>query len=270
MYKIIFIDIDGTLRNDKKEITERTKKAICEAKKKGIYIVICSGRPGKYVEEVSKEALASRYVIGCNGGEIYDYKEKKTIYVNALESKEVITLWHMAEKYDVQAIMVSNGKRVVRKQTDDDTDILLEEPIETFLIDNPVAQCVLSSLELEKIQKIKEEINDVKNIEIVNLSKCLVNDKLPKEKPFFLDITCKGTSKGNAIKKLCEYLKIDLNDSVALGDSYNDLSMFEVVGHSVAMGNAPEDIKRIVDEVTDTNNKDGVAKFLEKLNKEVL
>ena len=102
MYKIIFIDIDGTLRNDKKEITERTKKAICEAKKKGIYVVICSGRPGKYVEEVSKEALASRYVIGCNGGEIYDYKEKKTIYVNALESEEVITLWHMAEKYDVQ------------------------------------------------------------------------------------------------------------------------------------------------------------------------
>ena len=94
--------------------------------------------------------------------------------------------------------------------------------------------------------------------------------QLPKEKPFFLDITCKGTSKGNAIKKLCEYLKIDLKDSVALGDSYNDLSMFEVVGHSVAMGNAPEDIKRIVDEVTDTNNEDGVAKFLEKLNKEVL
>ena len=107
-------------------------------------------------------------------------------------------------------------------------------------------------------------------MEIVNLSGCLVNDNLPKEKPFFLDITCRGTSKGNAIKKLCEYLKIDLKDSVALGDSYNDLSMFEVVGHSVAMGNVPEDIKKMVDEVTDTNNKDGVAKFVENLNKEVL
>ena len=85
-----------------------------------------------------------------------------------------------------KSIMVSNGKRVVRKQTDDETDILLEEPIETFLIDNPVAQCVLSSLELEKIQKIKEEINDVKNIEIVNLSKCLVNDTTSKRKTFFL------------------------------------------------------------------------------------
>ena len=122
----------------------------------------------------------------------------------------------------------------------------------------------------ELSEAIKEEIDVMKDIEIVNLSKCLVNDKLPKEKPFFLDITCKGTSKGNAIKKLCEYLRIDLKDSVAIGDSYNDITMFEVVGHSVAMGNAPEDIKKMVDKVTDTNNEDGVAKFLENLNKEVL
>ena len=269
MYKIIFIDIDGTLRNDRKEITEKTKEAIHKVVEKGMHVAICSGRPGKYVEEVSKEALASSYVIGCNGGEIYDYEEKKMIYVNALENEEVITLWHMAEKYDVQLIMISNGKRIVRKQTDDKTDIILEELIENFVIDNPVTQCVFSSMELESIQSIKEEIN-LKNLGIVNLSKCLINNELPKEKPFFLDVTCKGTSKGEAIKKMCEYLKIDLKDSIALGDSYNDLSMFDVVGHSVAMGNAPDDIKRIVDEVTDSNNEDGVAKFLEKLNKEVL
>ena len=269
MYKINFIDIDGTLRNDEKEITENTKEAIYKAREKGIYVVICSGRPGKYVEDVSKKALASSYVIGCNGGEIYDYKEEKTIYINAFENEEAVALWHMAGRYDVQAIMISNGKRIVRKQTDDNTDIPLEEPIENFVINNPITQCVFSSLKLEKIQNIKEEINDVKNIEIVNLSKCLVNDNLPKEKPFFLDITCKGTSKGNAIKKMCEYLNIDLKDSVAIGDSYNDVTMFEVVGHSVAMGNAPEDIKKIVDEVTNTNNEDGVAKFVENLNKEV-
>ena len=146
---------------------------------------------------------------------------------------------------------------------------MLEEPIENFVNNNPITQCVFASLELEKIQNIKEEIDDIKNIEIVNLSGCLANDKLPKEKPFFLDITCRGTSKGNAIKNLCKYLKIDLKDSVAIGDSYNDVTMFEIVGHSVAMGNASEDIKKIVDEVTDTNNEDGVAKFLEKLNKEV-
>ena len=67
---------------------------------------------------------------------------------------------------------------------------------------------------------------------------------------------------------MCEYLKINLKDSIAIGDSFNDLTMFETVGHSVAMGNAPDEIKKMVDEVTDTNNEDGVAKFLEKLNEE--
>lgn len=229
-------------------------------------MVICSGRPRKYVEEISKETLASSYVIGCNGGEIYNYKENKTIYRSTLKNENVIELWNIAERYDVQLIMISNGKRIVRKQTDDSTDIILKEPIENCVIDNLITQCIFSSLELEKIQNIKDEIHDIKNIEIVNLSKCLVKDNLTKEKPFFLDINCKGTSKGNAIKKLCEYLKIDLKDSVALGDSYNDITMFEVVGHSVAMRNAPEDIKKIVNEVTDTNNEDGVANFLEKIN----
>ena len=70
MYKIIFIDIDGTLRNDKKEITNRTKEAIQQIVEKGIQVVICSGRRRKYTEEVSKEALASKCVIVCNGGEI--------------------------------------------------------------------------------------------------------------------------------------------------------------------------------------------------------
>lgn len=175
-----------------------------------------------------------------------------------------MTLWNIAKRYDVQFSMISNGRRIVKKQTDDETDILLEEPIENFIIKNPITQCVFSSLNLENIRNIKEEINDIKNIKIVNLSKCLVNNQLSTEKPFFLDITCKDTSKGNAIKNLCKYLKIDLKDSVAIGDSYNDLTMFEVVGHSVAMGNASEDIKKTVDEVTDTNNEDGVAKFLEK------
>ena len=100
MYKIIFIDIDGTLKNDKKEITEKTKEAICKAKEKGIYLVICSGRPRKYVEEVSKEALASSIIISCNGGEIYDYRKKETICMHDLEKKEVIKLWNLAEKYD--------------------------------------------------------------------------------------------------------------------------------------------------------------------------
>lgn len=255
MYKIIFIDIDGTLRNDNKEITDRTKEAINKIVRKGIKVVICSGRRTQYTEEVSKEALASSYIIGCNGGEIVDYNKKETIYLNRIEKEEVNVLYYLAQKYGVQADIISQKN----------AEIPLQDTIENFVKTNSVIQCIFSSTVLEKIEKIRKDIELINNVEIVNLSKCLVDSKLPKEQPFFLDIACKGTSKGNGIKKLCEYLKIDLKETVAIGDSYNDLTMFEVVGHSVVMGNAPDDIKKIADEVTDTNNNDGVAKFLEKI-----
>ena len=270
MYKIIFIDIDGTLRNDKKEITSRTKEAIQRIVEKGIQVVICSGRRRKYTEEVSKEALASKYVIVCNGGEIYDYEKKEVIYQNKLENETMITLYHMAEKYDVQLAINAEGDRIVKDPTNIPSNIMLQEPIEKFVKKNAITQCIFSSASLEKIKKIKEEVNLLENVEIANSSKCLVDSRLPQEQPFFLDIASKGTSKGNAIKKLCEHLKIDLEDTVAIGDSYNDLTMFEVVGHRVVMVNTPEDIKEVADEVTDTNNNDGVAKFLEKIYREYI
>ncbi len=269
MYKIIFVDIDGTLRNDKKEITDRTKVAIHKIVEKGIPVVICSGRPRQYTKKVSQEALASNYIIVCNGGEAYDYERKEVIYQNNLDNKEILTLYQMAEKYDVQFIINLGENRIVRNPTGNKTDIILKEPIEKFINAKSSTQCIFSSMQLEKIKVIKEKIQSIKDLEIVNLSKCLTNYNEPEEKPFFLDIASKSTSKGNAIKKLCEYLKIDLKDSVAIGDSYNDLTMFQVVGHTVAMGNAPDDIKKIVDEVTNTNNEEGVAKFLEKVYKEV-
>ena len=156
MYKIIFIDIDGTLRNDKKEITGRTKEAIQQIVKKGIQVVICSGRRRKYTEAVSKEALASKYVIVCNGGEIYDYEKKEVIYQNKLEKETIITLYYMAEKYDVQLVINAEEDIIAKKPTNIPSDIALQEPIENFVKKKPITQCVFSSTTLEKIKKIKE------------------------------------------------------------------------------------------------------------------
>lgn len=257
MYKIIFIDIDGTLRNDKKEITNRTKEAIQKVVQKGIHVVICSGRYRQYVENVSKEAMASNYIIACNGGEIYDYKNKKIIYENNLRKQIIMELYQLAEKYKVQFVINSRDKRVVFNESDN----ILEE----FLKTHSSTQCIFADEDASKIRTIKSEVEKLEDVEIINLSKSLLNKDVPAENSLFLDVACRGTSKGNAIKKLCTYLKIDLNDSVAIGDSYNDLPMFEVVKHCVVMGNALEDIKKVADKVIDTNDEDGVAKFLEKI-----
>ena len=91
------------------------------------------------------------------------------------------------------------------------------------------------------------------------------HNKTDKESMYYF-IGSKEVCKGNAIKHFCASQNIDLKDTVAIGDDFNDISMFEVTGHSVAMGNALDEIKKYADEITLSNDEDGVAKFLEKIN----
>lgn len=81
----------------------------------------------------------------------------------------------------------------------------------------------------------------------------------------FFDVANVGVSKGNGIKNFCKNLNIDLKDTIAIGDEDNDISMFNVVGYKVAMGNGSKELKKYADEITETNDNDGVAVFLEKL-----
>ncbi len=85
-----------------------------------------------------------------------------------------------------------------------------------------------------------------------------------RSKPFFLEFTEKGVTKGTSLSILIDRLGIKREEVIAMGDSYNDAAMIEFAGLGIAMGNAPDDIKQIADYVTDTNNNDGVAKAVEK------
>jgi hypothetical protein len=105
----------------------------------------------------------------------------------------------------------------------------------------------------------------VENCEIKNRHKSLNDINEPKIGDIYLDVADASSCKGDAVRRFCEILNIDLKDTIAIGDDYNDLSMFKVVGHSVAMGNANDMIKNAADEVTNSNNEDGVAVFLEKI-----
>ena len=83
----------------------------------------------------------------------------------------------------------------------------------------------------------------------------------------YYDVADVNTSKGNAVKMVCKALNIDLKDTISIGDDYNDVSMFEVTGASIAMGNANEEVKKKAKYVTLTNNEEGVALVLENLLK---
>lgn len=267
MYKAIFIDIDGTLRDNNENISHKTMEMIKKVTERGIMVILCSGRPRKYTEDVSRACRASKYIITSGGSNIYDYEKKETLYVNRMNKAACIELYKIAEEAGVRFIMNVEEGRVVNKLKyldGTDTDIELKTDIETFVNENDVVQCIIADSDFRNVKKIKEKIEKVKHVEIKNQSKNMMGNEDPRESGY-CDIANIETSKGNGIKKLCEILNIDLKDTIAIGDDFNDIAMFQVVGYSVAMGNANDQIKKYADEVTLSNENDGVAVFLQTL-----
>ena len=117
LYKAIFIDIDGTLRNDDREITYKTKEAIKNVREKGILVILCSGRPIKTTKEISKESCASNYIITSNGAYGYDYIENKCVFKNPMRREDCLEIYKIAKENDVNFIMNTEMGRVVLKKT---------------------------------------------------------------------------------------------------------------------------------------------------------
>ena len=267
MIKAIFIDIDGTLRDSNRKLSSRTINAIKRITDKGILVILCSGRPRKYTEQISKECFASKYIITSSGGMIYDYEENKVLYVNEMNKEALIKLYEIANPEDVRFIMNVGEGRVVNKVKHANQEIQLDEDIKDFVYNNPVVQCTIADSDFDKIKNLIPKIDKVENVEIKNRHKSLLDDKFKDDKTVFCDIANINSNKGNAVKKLLKILNISKEDTIAIGDDNNDLSMFEQVGYRVAVDNAIDIVKEEADEITLSNDEDGVAVFLEKLIK---
>ena len=231
----------------------------------GILVVICSGRPKKSAIQISQEVGASNYVISSNGAAGYDYKKEEFLFSNKMKKEDCIKIYEMAKENDVKFIMNTKQTRVVTKIDDNFSDTLLSEPIEQFLEKTEVMQCILQDKDFEKIRELKNKITYMEGIEIKNQSKSLTNPVVKPTDITYCDVADELTSKGYGLEQFCKKLNIDTKDAISIGDDYNDVTMFNVTGYSVAMGNANEEVKACAKEVTETNNEDGVAVFLEKL-----
>ena len=269
MIKAIFIDIDGTLRDSNRNLSAKTIETIKKVSEKGILVILCSGRPRKYTEQISRECFASKYIITSSGGNIYDYEQDKILYVNEMNKEAIIELYEIANPEDVRFIMNVGEGRVVNKVKHLDQEKQLEEDIREFVYKNDVVQCTIADSNFDKIKKLIPKIEKVENVEIKNRHKSLLDTKFKDDKTIFCDIANIDSNKGNAVKKLLEILNIKKEETIAIGDDVNDLSMFAQVGYKVAVDNAINIVKENADEITLSNDEDGVAVFLDRLLKEL-
>lgn len=260
--KIVFVDIDGTLVNKRKRVTLKTRKSIKKIVDKGIYVVLVSGRDVLHTIDKSRRALASPIVISSNGSEIYNYNKQETIFIDKIENEKIKKVWAYCNKNEIGLLIKSISGKYTNKYLigkDKENGILITNEKELKKIE--FSQIVFVCNDIEKMLKAKEYITNL-NLSITNYSESFLDNTISDR--YRLDINNKNVSKGVAITKLLKYLNIEKENSLCFGDFINDLDMFDACGTKVAMENACDSLKEKADYITSSNNKNGVAKFLDK------
>lgn len=262
MYKAVFVDIDGTLVDEQKNVSEETLNAIKNAQANGIEIIICTGRQRVEAREFKEMCGLSRYIICTNGSEIYDCENQESLFRSIIDSEECKELYEFAMEHDMLVkLNFGYSRAITNKKYLRSNEILLEEEIDEFLSKNEITQISLCSTDKEISGLAKDFINNSNRIKNINEFIWEVNGEIF----YCLHCTNPNASKGNAMAGLCKYLGIDANNVVAIGDDMNDISMLKMAGLGVAMGNAGDDVKKVADMVAETNEESGVGKILQKI-----
>lgn len=264
MYKLLVLDLDGTLTNKKKEITPHTLQVLKEAQQKGLKIVLASGRPTYGIVPLAEQLELKHfggYIMAFNGGLILDCATGETIYQNFLDPSVYPYLYEKGNTKDFKILSYKDEYIVSEDIANEYVAYearLNKMPlmkVENFLdvITFPEPKClivgdpeILKDLELEMREKLQH---------------CM---SVYRSEPFFLELLPLGIDKAKCLEKLLERMQIDRKNVIACGDGFNDLSMIEFAGLGVAMANAQQVVKNAADYITLSNEEDGVAAVVEK------
>lgn len=254
-YRLLAVDIDGTLLNNKREITAKTKKAIHEAIEKGIIFTISSGRPIQGVEMITKQLEVDIPVITYNGAMVITGTSKNVIYSCSMREEDVLLIERLGRERNTTMTIWSDNQLFVNRMDEraakysqlSGTQPKLYSDVRELL--GKGINKLLWYDEVERINAFEKEMHDRVGTSV----------NFHTSQPFFLEFVDVNASKAIALEKLGEHFGIKREEMIAIGDGFNDLSMIEYAGLGVAMENAPEEIKRLADYVTLSNENDGVA-----------
>lgn len=268
-YKLLVLDLDGTLTNSKKQITPFTLATLMEAQQQGLRIVLASGRPTYGIIPLAKQLEMHRFggfILSFNGGKIINHTTNEVLYQQNLEPDIIPILYKYA--WDAGLTILSyNGKYILTENAEDKyvkyesflTKMKVKET-DNFLRDLhlPADKCMIVG-EPEDLVPLEEKIRQEVGRKI----------NVYRSEAFYLELVPKGIDKAASLARLLEKLSITPDEIVAVGDGYNDVSMIRYAGLGVAMANAQEPVKANANYATpQTNDEDGVAWLVKKLLKE--
>lgn len=264
-YRLLVLDLDGTLTNSKKEISPRNLHALINLQQSGVRLVLASGRPTYGIAPLANQLEMKKYggcILSYNGGEIIDWSTEEMLYKNLLPNEVLPILYETA---------VQNNQAIL---TYDNEYILTEKPNDEYVR----KEAFLNKMKIRKVENFLEaaplplpKCLIVGNPEQLMQTEAELSLKLQRKisiyrsEPYFLELVPLGIDKARSLAVLLEKLGMTREEMVAMGDGYNDLSMIEFAGMGVAMANAQEPVKQAADYITLSNDEDGVAAAIEKL-----
>ncbi|KXI21333.1 sugar-phosphatase [Photobacterium sanguinicancri] len=263
MYKLVALDMDGTLLNSNGEISPRTQDAIAKARSMGVHVVLASGRP---LEGMTK-ALADLsmtsdddYVLSYNASMVQRVASQAVIRSQILKGSDAKNIASLSRDLGVHVHAFSRRFGLITPENNDFTRHEAEI--------NGLTITELDFVELDNNEDIMKVmmIDEPERLSaaIAQLPSMLHEQyTIVQSAPFFLEFLNPKSNKGAGVGMLAEHLGIDASEVICMGDAGNDKHMLEYAGLGVAMANATDDIKAIADHITDSNNDDGVAKVIE-------
>ncbi len=265
-YEFLLLDLDFTLLDNNREISEKNRQAILKASQLGVKTVICTGRSYMSAEKFIRKLDLNKkgnYAVAYNGGLIYEPENNNIIIEHKLDKKIALNIVEKLRKFDVGIIVYAADMLVIEQK---------RKEIDQY--------CKISGLEPMKIQRFEDFIQD-------NISKVLVKANNPKileeidtyfKNSYLTDeVTMFYSSsdlyefnplnidKGSAIIELSEFTGVELSKFIACGDNFNDIGMIKNAGLGVAVKNGVDEIKAAADYITQrTNDEDAIAEVIEK------
>lgn len=266
-YKIAFVDIDNTLNSKDKPISAYTKKIMKELKDNGIKVVVNTSRNVEYAISKSREANLSEYTISSNGAEVYNYQEDKIIFSKPISSKDIKYIYDYCNSHDLVIILNTFYNRFINVLDDkyNGESVTYIENIAEVLKNNKINQIVILSTNFERMLALPNLFKEkCPSLRTIHSSTALRTGKREKNKQYYHNLIVENTSKGTGIVELLDYLNIDKSQAIAIGNSIDDIAMYDQVATTIAVSNSNQNLKEATKIITDAQN-DGVAKVLKEL-----
>ncbi len=287
MYKLVAIDLDGTLLNSYGEVSEKTKGAIKDATENGVEVVLASGRPISSVEDLANDLSANHYLISGNGAIVYDMHKKEIVYNNFLSKEQVLNIVKVCEENSIYYNIYTENDVLTKslnyntlfyhsenahKQEEKRTNINIISDVYDYVEKSEnvnflkVTVCDQSQIIFNSIIKKLRNIPKIDVLDVSHMSRKII--KTGTEEVYveycYTEITNENVNKWEAIKYIMEENQINKEEVIAIGDNINDKEMIENAGLGIAMGNSTQNILETADEIVSTNNEDGVYEVFEK------